>query len=51
MLNTLKIKNTRVDAVYGKKLKEPSYRNKLANILGVNNQQMTPEFWFNRSNL
>lgn len=50
MLNALKIKNTRLDAVYGKNLKDASYRNKLANILDVDKQQMTPEFWLNRSN-
>tara|TARA_B100000925_G_C22000424_1_gene470987 strand:+ start:622 stop:1440 length:819 start_codon:yes stop_codon:yes gene_type:complete len=50
ILKSLKIKNTRQDAVYGKNLENNIYRNTIAGKIGVPPVQMGIDFWMNRSN-
>ena len=50
MLNTLKIKHTRLSGVYGKKLVDTKYRNSIASEFQVNPELMDVSFWMNRSN-
>lgn len=50
MLNHLRVKHTRLDAVYGKNLENIQYKNNVAKRVGVPSKQMDIEFWMNRSN-
>ncbi len=50
ILNKLGISFTRQDAVYGRELENPQYRDLIAQHFGVSPSQMSVEFWSNRSN-
>ena len=50
MLDKLKIRHTRLDAVYGKNLENIYYRNNVAKRLRVPANKMDVQFWMNRSN-
>ena len=49
-LREIDAKFKRVDAVYGKDLYDNNFRKSIAKKLGVNEKQLHPDFWFNRSN-
>ena len=49
-LKKLGMNYQRISAVYGKNLRNASYRNKIARQLGVHPTKLQPKYWFDRRN-
>ena len=49
-LTKYKINYTRIEAIYGKRLVEEEYREKISKLLDVNKDLLKPEYWLDRHN-